>query len=54
MKARKFTGRDLRFFLLGVATMFLLVMAYEWKDFKRGFEDGYRGHYNPSGIEKTR
>lgn len=31
------TGRDLKFFILGVTAMLLFVIIYDWSDFKRGF-----------------
>lgn len=38
---KKICGRDIRFFLLGVLAMLLFVIAYDWEEFKQGFQDGY-------------
>jgi len=32
----KITSRDLKFFLLGILAMLLVVLTYDWKDFKAG------------------
>ncbi|NER10421.1 hypothetical protein SAMN06265375_10131 [Muriicola jejuensis] len=37
----KISKRDIKFFLFGALTMFLIVLIYEWDDFKRGFKDGF-------------
>ncbi|WP_416866497.1 MAG: hypothetical protein ACMVP2_01910 [Imperialibacter sp.] len=33
----KVTGRDIKIFLLGMLFMFLIVLAYDWESFRRGF-----------------
>lgn len=38
---KNITKRDLKFFLLGVVSMFLIVLIYDWKDFERGFNNGF-------------
>jgi hypothetical protein len=43
MNMKNITKRDLRTFLLGMLTMFLLVIAYDWNDFVSGFMDGSKG-----------
>ena len=40
MENTKITKRDIKFFLFGVLFMFLIVLIYEWHDFKRGCIDG--------------
>jgi hypothetical protein len=37
----KINGRDVKFFFLGVFTMFLIQIAVDWEDFKNGFNGGY-------------
>ncbi|MBK9392147.1 MAG: hypothetical protein IPN68_18905 [Bacteroidetes bacterium] len=43
MKNLQITRRDVKVFFLGVFVMFFIVLAYDWKDFMRGFWDGYNG-----------
>lgn len=42
----KITGRDLKFFFLGILSFFLLDVALNWEEsiesFKKGYNDGYR------------
>ncbi len=42
---RNISKRDVKVFLLGMLTMFLIEVALDWRgsveDFKRGFRDGY-------------
>ena len=35
------TKREIRFFFLGILTLLLIDSAYNWKDFVKGFKDGY-------------
>jgi hypothetical protein len=37
MKYFKITTREINFFFLGVLTMFLIVLIYDWQDFKAGW-----------------
>jgi hypothetical protein len=43
MKSLQITKRDVKVFFLGVLVMFLIVLIYDWRDFVRGFKDGYNG-----------
>jgi len=38
----KITSRDLKFFLLGILAMLLVVLSYDWKDFKAGLMGAHR------------
>ena len=37
---KKITGRDVKFFFLGVFAMFVVVILFEWNDFVAGIEGG--------------
>jgi len=37
---KKITGRDVKFFFLGVFAMFVVVILFEWNDFVAGIETG--------------
>lgn len=37
----KFTSRDIKVFLLGMLAMLLIDLALGWKDFVKGFEEGF-------------
>ena len=43
MKKFNITKREMTFFFLGLLTMFLIVLIYEWNDFKEGFSGGLNG-----------
>jgi hypothetical protein len=49
---KKFSSRDVKIFLLGMLTMSLIIIIYEWKDFVAGFKDGFNG--KPFSIESKR
>jgi hypothetical protein len=49
---RRFSSRDVKIFLLGMLTMFLILIIYEWKDFVAGFKDGFNGR--PFSTESTK
>ena len=38
---KKISKRDVKIFLLGVLTMFLIELAFDWKEAVQGFKDGY-------------
>lgn len=38
---RSLSARDLGFFFFGFMMALAVVLAYDWQDFKRGFQDGY-------------
>ena len=40
---KSITRRDVKIFLLGMLTMFLMSLAYEWEDAVEGFNDGLNG-----------
>ncbi|KEY18921.1 hypothetical protein HY04_10695 [Kaistella antarctica] len=46
-KNEKIRKRDIKFFLLGVLTLFLIESVFNWKEhaspFKEGFDCGYHG-----------
>jgi len=50
MKKLKISGRDIRIFFLGMFCMLLIILIYDWKDFKRGFAEGY----NSTGKEQVK
>jgi len=43
MKSLQITRRDVKVFFIGALVMLLIVLAYDWKDFMRGFIAGYNG-----------
>jgi hypothetical protein len=43
MKNLQITKRDVKVFFFGVLIMLLIVLLYDWKDFMKGFMDGYNG-----------
>jgi hypothetical protein len=38
---KKITSRDLKFFFFGIFTMLIIILIYDWKEFVRGFNDGF-------------
>ncbi len=40
----KITGRDIKFFIIGIFAMLVFIVIYDWDDFKQGFNDGYNGY----------
>ena len=44
---KKISKRDIKFFLLGALTLFLIESVFNWKDhassFREGFDRGYHG-----------
>ena len=42
MKKPNITKRDVKFFFLGILVMFLFEIIYNWKDVKRGFNEGWK------------
>lgn len=43
MKNLQITRRDVKVFFIGALVMLMIVLIYDWKDFMRGFKDGYNG-----------
>ena len=41
MKKFNITKKEIAFFFLGLLTMFLIILIYEWRDFKSGLIDGW-------------
>ena len=41
MKKINITKREILFFFFGFLTMFLIVLIFEWSDFKSGLIDGW-------------
>ncbi|MGC4021797.1 MAG: hypothetical protein QM734_07555 [Cyclobacteriaceae bacterium] len=44
---KKINTRDIKVFLFGMLTMFLIELVFDWKDFVKGFNDGMN-NYNES------
>ncbi|MBL7874417.1 MAG: hypothetical protein JNL53_02060 [Cyclobacteriaceae bacterium] len=40
---KNITKRDVKTFLLGMLFMFLILLIYDWQEFKRGFNNGFNG-----------
>jgi hypothetical protein len=49
---KKITSRDLKLFFLGMLTMLLITLIYDWKEFVRGINDGYKDTRN--SMESTK
>lgn len=49
----KITSRDIKVFFLGVFAAFVFVTIYDWKDFKKGFADGYKAAESSHKIQQT-
>lgn len=49
MKKYNITKRDIGFFFFGLITMFAIVLAYDWEDFKRSFNAGVKA----ASVEKS-
>jgi len=45
MKKLKITARDVKFFLLGAATLFALEVVFNWEAHKQAFKDGIASGY---------
>jgi hypothetical protein len=50
MNKLQITKRDVKIFIFGMVTMLLLILLYEWDDFKAGLIGGY----NDSVIEQEK
>jgi len=48
----KITGRDLRFFLLGILALFIIDTIMDWEGAKKSFRDGYNDGFNKIESEK--
>ena len=46
----KVTRRDLKFFFLGVLTVFLLESVLNWEDTKKAFQDGFDAASNKTEV----
>jgi hypothetical protein len=44
----KITGRDVKFFLLGVLTIFIIDTIMDWEGAKKSFKDGYNNAISSS------
>lgn len=49
---KNITKRDFKAFLIGIVTMFLIILIIDWDDFKKGFNDGYSQKEPQSTIVK--
>jgi len=47
----KITARDVKVFLLGFFTMFIIVIIYDWNDFVDGFKAGYNDSQKTETIK---
>ncbi len=47
----KITSREVKIFLLGFFTMFIILLIYDWKDFVKGVKEGYNSLSN-SEVKK--
>ncbi len=43
MKKLNITKREIAFFFLGLFTMLVIEIIYDWSDFKKGLIDGWNG-----------
>ncbi|WP_266204437.1 hypothetical protein [Pontibacter kalidii] len=50
MKKLNVTARDVKFFLLGVFTLFALEVAFNWEAHKQAFLEGYELASEDEGI----
>lgn len=49
---RKTSSKEIKIFLLGMLTMFLIIIIYDWKDFVAGLKDGFnRKPYSQESIK---
>ncbi|NNE15290.1 MAG: hypothetical protein HKN51_09960 [Saprospiraceae bacterium] len=48
----KITRRDIKFFIFGFLAMLLVLIIYEWSDFKKGFNEGYNDHRSTIEVKK--
>ena len=48
----KITRRDLKFFLLGILTVFLLETVLNWEDTKKAFKDGFDAASNKTEVSE--
>jgi hypothetical protein len=46
MTKLQITKRDVKIFLLGMFTMFLIILIYEWDDAVESFKEGYESVRN--------
>jgi hypothetical protein len=40
---KNISKRDIKVFFLGMLTMFLVILAFDWPDFVEGFMEGSKG-----------
>lgn len=50
----KISSRDIKFFLLGVFTFFIISIIYDWDNFVDGFKRGMNDSKNDHQIENTK
>ncbi len=43
---KNITKRDIKSFLFGMLAMFLILLAYDWKEFVAGFNAGFNDTQN--------
>jgi len=48
----KITGRDLKFFFLGILTLFIIDTIMDWDGAKKSFRDGFNDGYNKTESQK--
>lgn len=49
---KKITKREIIVFLLGIFTLFLIEIIYDWDGTKNAFQKGYRDGYNSVKVDQ--
>jgi len=47
MRRLKISSRDVKFFLLGILSMFILATIYDWEENVAAFKEGFESAHNP-------
>jgi len=50
----KITSRDIKFFFIGVFTVIIINFILNFKEFKKGFIDGFNKEINNTQIENSK
>jgi hypothetical protein len=48
---KKITGRDMKFFLLGLLTFFLIELVWNWDNNVKDFMDGFKGANKTNSVK---
>jgi hypothetical protein len=54
MNMKKITKRDVAFFFLGIITLFLFEVIFDWEGHKAAFKEGFEAAANKTPIEQTK